>query len=760
MKFTFNTYLLTRSLLIGVLASTMVACGSENEEMRTLPAPASNTAPSINSSSVNTAEEGSVYSYTFSATDAQSDVLTYSASILPSWLTFDVATGSLSGTPTTADVGDHSVTLNVSDSTLSDSQSFTITVSDLAAANAAPTITSDAVLAGTVGVAYAYRLTATDLDNDTLDWSSVTLPTWGAFDTSTGILSGTPVLAGSYDAELMVSDGTDAVSQSFTIVVSEASSATLELVVFENAVLAEWALWDCCAGSTPSVETDDVEHDQVVEFDVFASPDTVQGFTARDADGAIGGTPFDAFGFSSTGTLSFEMKVVTAPAAGTPWLLKLESDDNASSTGDYALNISNEGLDPVTGEWQTYTFNLSDLSAAGLDLRAIDVFMIFPAWGQGAGAVYRIDNLYIYSNGAGDGGGSGSSTSGGSLTININDGIDFEGTETDQATWETFENGDPSAALEFVANPSMVGNTSNSVAKLTPLAADPCCGKFAGAVTRTVQSFALSSSNAAVKIWVYKDKISPVGLKFEKFNGDGYGSQGELTATNTLINQWEQLSIDFSAQIGLPQSDDITGIAIFPDMVDGRTTDTVVYLDEITFGSAADLPPPPPGEPLTIFADAANAGWPLWDCCAGSTPTVETDDADHGAVAEFSVLGSPETVQGFYSRDVGSPYSATAAGTFSFEMKIVTAAPNGTPWLLKMEADSNTSDTGDIGLNTSIEGVEPVTGVWQTYTFDVSVLAAAGLDIGAIDVVMVFPAWGQGAGAVYRIDNVLFTAGD
>jgi hypothetical protein len=47
----------------------------------------------------------------------------------------------------------------------------------------------------------------------------------------------------------------------------------------------------------------------------------------------------------------------------------------------------------VTGEWQTYTFNLSDLAMGGLDLSAIDVVMVFPTWGTGDGAVYRIDNV-------------------------------------------------------------------------------------------------------------------------------------------------------------------------------------------------------------------------------------------------------------------------------------------------------------------------------------------------------------------------------
>lgn len=161
-----------------------------------------------------------------------------------------------------------------------------------------------------------------------------------------------------------------------------------------------------------------------------------------------------------------------------------------------------------------------------------------------------------------------------------------------------------------------------------------------------------------------------------------------------------------------------------------------------------------------IFTDNAITGWPLWDCCAGSTPVVVVDDDVHGNVAEFSVLAAPETVQGFYSRATGTPYNAASDDIFSFEMKVTTAAPNGTAWFLKMEASENTSNTGDINLNSSIEGLDPVIGEWQTYTFDIATLENTGLDVSEIDVVMMFPAWGQGSGAVYRVDNVVFSATD
>ena len=59
------------------------------------------------------------------------------------------------------------------------------------------------------------------------------------------------------------------------------------------------------------------------------------------------------------------------------------------------VGASQEGVEPVVGEWQTYTYTLADLLSAGLDISAIDVVMVFPSWGMGEGAVYRIDNAVI-----------------------------------------------------------------------------------------------------------------------------------------------------------------------------------------------------------------------------------------------------------------------------------------------------------------------------------------------------------------------------
>lgn len=106
-------------------------------------------------------------------------------------------------------------------------------------------------------------------------------------------------------------------------------------------------------------------------------------------------TPFDASPLALTGSLSFAMQMVSAPNnAAAVWKVKVESN-NASSAIEIEITTSTEGKAPVVGQWQTYTFPLKQLADAGLDLSAIDVVMIFPAWGSGEGAVYRVDDVKI-----------------------------------------------------------------------------------------------------------------------------------------------------------------------------------------------------------------------------------------------------------------------------------------------------------------------------------------------------------------------------
>jgi len=162
-----------------------------------------------------------------------------------------------------------------------------------------------------------------------------------------------------------------------------------------------------------------------------------------------------------------------------------------------------------------------------------------------------------------------------------NSPIDFEtGGYGATWTWTVFENsGNP--PLEIVTNPNTGGiNSSATVAKFTALqAGQPWagCESLHGA---DIGSFSFDSTNCIIKIMVWKDVISDVGIKFVDATS---AAQPEIKVANTLINQWEELTFDFSSRIGVyPVVKD--QIVIFPDFdLTGRTQDNICYFDNISF---------------------------------------------------------------------------------------------------------------------------------------------------------------------------------
>jgi hypothetical protein len=76
----------------------------------------SNTPPTISGTPPKSVVAGSLYSFTPTAKDANSDTLTFSISNKPAWATFSTTTGKLSGTPSSAQTGTYSnIIIKVSD---------------------------------------------------------------------------------------------------------------------------------------------------------------------------------------------------------------------------------------------------------------------------------------------------------------------------------------------------------------------------------------------------------------------------------------------------------------------------------------------------------------------------------------------------------------------------------------------------------------------------------------------------------------------
>jgi hypothetical protein len=180
-----------------------------------------------------------------------------------------------------------------------------------------------------------------------------------------------------------------------------------------------------------------------------------------------------------------------------------------------------------------------------------------------------------------------------SLTFAQNAPIDFEaGGNGANWTWTVFENS-TNPPLEIIANPDQSGiNTSATVAKFTALqAGNPWagCESLHGA---DLGPFVLSANNAVIRIKVWKSVISDVGIKLSSPTG---WSQGEIKVPNTLVNQWEELTFDFSSFANPPASEgQLDQIVVFPDFnLSGRTQDNIVYFDGITFSEAGSTPTEP-----------------------------------------------------------------------------------------------------------------------------------------------------------------------
>ncbi len=522
------------------------------------------------------------------------------------------------------------------------------------------------------------------------------------------------------------------------------TGAAQTLTIFDGTVNPSWPAWDCCGGSTPALVSE-ADRGDVMAFTVGATP-TVNGFISRAefiTDPAGNAAPFDASPAIESGKVTFDLKIATpANSSDAQWFLKIESN-NAATAVDFLLSESLEGAEPVTGEWQTYTYSLQMLADAGLDLSAIDVVMVFPTWGAGEGAEYHMDNVQIT---AGD-------TSSPQLVI-------FEDAENPAwPLWDccggslpTVETDDDAhgAVAEFVIGetPTVMGFISRAefitdeTATPSPFDATPI---LANGVVQFELKVTAEPTNPDAS-WIFKIESVDAATAVEIPITDS------VEGVAPTLDSWQTYTFNLAdlADAGLDVSA-LDVIMIFPAWGQGegavyRVDNAKIYDPNAASGFVGHV----------LFADAALENWSIWDCCGGSTPTVENDDTEHGATAEF-VIGATPTVMGLLADDEVylDVSNLLSNGVVQFEMKVI-SAPNDAASVWKFKIESGDAATAvELDLTDSQEGTAPVTGEWQTYTYSVQDLFDAGLDLSQVDVIMVFPAWGTGEGAVYRLDNVM-----
>jgi YVTN family beta-propeller protein len=175
--------------------------------------------PAITSGNITTFAAGTAGSFTVTATGLPAPTLTETGT-LPSGLSFNATTGVLSGTPAAGTGGAYSITFTASNGVgTAATQSFALTVNQAAAIASANTTSF------TFGAAGTFNVTATGFPAPTLSETGA-LPGGVSFNSSTGVLSGTPAsgTVGHYNITFTASNGVGtAATQTFTLTVNPAT---------------------------------------------------------------------------------------------------------------------------------------------------------------------------------------------------------------------------------------------------------------------------------------------------------------------------------------------------------------------------------------------------------------------------------------------------------------------------------------------------------------------------------------------------------
>ena len=197
---------------------------------------AANAAPVINSAPPLDGTLNTTYSYDVNAIDADGDSLTYSlVAPAPFGMTIDPANGVISWTPM-AQEGDNLVTVQVTDGSLSSTQSFAVTV--VAAPNpVAPVFITPVTLPPAFeNTAYSTTVIAADGNNDAITYSLTTKPPGLTIDPTSGVITWTPdaTQIGTQTVTVVATDGTLLTSQDFTISVETAAAANGVIFGFDD----------------------------------------------------------------------------------------------------------------------------------------------------------------------------------------------------------------------------------------------------------------------------------------------------------------------------------------------------------------------------------------------------------------------------------------------------------------------------------------------------------------------------------------------
>ena len=605
-----------------------------------------------------------------SASDSSSTAtLTWSATGLPTGLAIDPATGTISGTPTTA--GSSSVTVTATDdSGYSGSASFAWTVTNTVTV-ADPGGQSD--LSGTAIT--PVDVSASDSSSTaTLTWSATGLPAGLSIDPASGAISGTPTTAG---------------SSSVTVTAADDSG-------YSGSASFSWSISDTLALANPGDRTDD--SGSAISPVTLSATDTSSTATLTFSDGGTlpAGLTLDA----STGVIS------GTPTTGGADDVTLTVTDDSGATASVAFTWTI--TDVVTAATTGDQTDVSGTPISALDASATDSSSTATLTYAAAGTLPPGVSVDPSSGSV-----TGTPTTGGTFAVTITASDDAGFSSTDSFTWvvtNVVTATGPGAQSSVSGSPitpvSATSTDSSSTAtvswtdggSLPPgLSVDPVTGSVSGApttagtypVTLTASDDVGYSASTSFE-WTVTDVVTSAVIA------------AQTSVSGSAIAPVSAAATDSSSSVTISYSDGGTlppGLGIDPSSgtVSGTpttagtfsvtitATDSAGYSGTSTFSwtvtnvVTVGAPTPPavptgaPITPLTLTGEDTSSTATIVTWSASNLPAGLSIDSATGAIS-----GTPTTAGNYTSITVTATDSAGFSGSVVFDWQItniVTVSP-------------------------------------------------------------------------------------
>jgi hypothetical protein len=201
----------------------------------TLLAPADRS-PAFTSAPATQVLFGGSYQYAAQATDPDGDPLTYRLTQAPAGMTLDAVTGLISWTPDATQLGNHDVTLTVTDGRGGvATQTFVLQVLPGAGVHPPILLAPPAPLSALAGQPFRYPVAAMDPGNAPLTFTLAAAPAGMTIDSATGLISWTPAATGLAAVTVLATDALGGfASQTLTVNVVNGPAAVLTGNVFND----------------------------------------------------------------------------------------------------------------------------------------------------------------------------------------------------------------------------------------------------------------------------------------------------------------------------------------------------------------------------------------------------------------------------------------------------------------------------------------------------------------------------------------------